>query len=111
MFRVSQDPHGRERCHFSSPCADKDPSTTFSDNHCVADTSAIRCAHCEPGVDCAHITANRYYSSTVNASSLVCPSPANGSLEAGSTVLAIPSDEALLQLCRDTLGMAPGYNS
>jgi hypothetical protein len=101
-----RDPHGRERCHFSSPCADKDAATTFSDNHCVADTSAIRCTHCTPGVDCAVISANRYYSSTVNASgSLVCPSAANNSLEVGSTVFPIPSDEALLQLCKGTLGM------
>jgi hypothetical protein len=115
-----RDPHGKERCHFSSPCADKDPSTTFSENHCVADTSAIRCTHCEPGVDCAVISKNTYYSSTVNVSSPlgsgggggsmrspvpVCPSVANNSLEVGSMVVAIPSDEALLQLCRGTLGI------
>jgi hypothetical protein len=102
-----RDPHGRERCHFSSPCADKDPSTSFTQNHCVGASSGIRCINCEPGIDCAVIQGNTYYSATANATnngSAVCPT-GNNSLEAGSIMVEIPSDEAVLQLCRATLGM------
>lgn len=103
-----RDPHGRERCHFSSPCADKDPTTSFTDNHCVAATSGIRCTTCKPGTTCALIQGNTYYSATVNATnngSAVCP-PRNASLESGSVLLEIPTDKAALQLCRHTLGWA-----
>ena len=39
-----RNPNGPEHCHFSSPCADKDPTNVFSRNQCVGATSAVRCA-------------------------------------------------------------------
>jgi len=97
-----RDPNGPEHCHFFSPCADKDPDNVFSFNKCVGATSLLRCGTCRPGVDCARIENNTYYSPAGNGSE-VCR---NGTVEAGSRTFPIPDDAALLAMARRALGMA-----
>ena len=94
-------PNGPEHCHFSSPCADKDATTTFAGNKCVGAPSAIRCTVCRPGIDCAAIRNNSYYVTAGNGSE-VCNS---GGLERGSHTLPLPSDAEALAMVQQTLEM------
>ena len=99
-------PHGPEHCHFSSPCADKDPTTLFVGNTCLGSGSNVRCTACDMGVDCATISNNTYYTTGGNGSA-VCSynSSSGGGLEQGSATLPIPPDAELLGMARAALGM------
>ena len=94
-------PHGPEHCHYFSPCADKDPTTSFVGNECVGSTTGIRCWNCTPGVDCATVAENRYYIGGGNGSA-VC---STGGLERGSTTLPLPPDAQAVAMAKAALGM------
>jgi hypothetical protein len=84
-------------------CVAGDPTNSFDGNKCLGASPPCDCNTPKTSFD--SISGNRYYDSSVNSTSPVCPS--GSAIEQGSLVLPMPNNQDTISLCRVALGMPP----